>query len=154
LLAPLTLSTTVEVAPASVLATWLIVSLTFAPSDCILLSGYCHPCAVRPNRPCQSYQAYSILRETAAHWIEANCTADLAFIDADKDSYPAYLDWCLRLVRPGGLIVADNVLRRGEAVDTMNRSAASGPRLEELILPVRDGADGILVGVVRAERHS
>jgi predicted O-methyltransferase YrrM len=75
-------------------------------------------------------------------------------IDADKDSYPAYLDWCLRLVRPGGPIVADNVLRRGEAVDTMNRSAASDPRLEALILPVRDGADGILVGVVRGERHS
>jgi predicted O-methyltransferase YrrM len=74
---------------------------------------------------------------------------DLAFIDADKESYPAYLDWCLRLVRPGGLIVIDNVLRRGDAVAAMNRAAASDPRFEALILPVRDGADGILVGVVR-----
>jgi len=79
---------------------------------------------------------------------------DLAFIDADKETYPAYLDWCLQLVRPGGLIVIDNVLRRGEAVDAMNRAAASDPRLEALILPVRDGADGILVGVVREQRHS
>lgn len=79
---------------------------------------------------------------------------DLAFIDADKESYPAYLDWCLRLVRPGGLIVVDNVLRRGDAIDAMNQAAASDPRLEALILPVRDGADGILVGVVREQRHS
>ena len=42
---------------------------------------------------------------------------DLAFIDADKETYPAYLDWCLRLVHPGGLIVADNVLDRGRVVD-------------------------------------
>ena len=34
----------------------------------------------------------------------------------------------------------------------MNRAAASDPRLEALILPVRDGSDGILVGVVR-EQH-
>jgi caffeoyl-CoA O-methyltransferase len=79
---------------------------------------------------------------------------DLAFIDADKESYPAYLDWCLRLVRPGGLIVVDNVLRRGDAIDAMNRAAASDPRLEALILPVRDGADGILVGVVREQRQT
>jgi predicted O-methyltransferase YrrM len=82
---------------------------------------------------------------------------DLAFIDADKTSYPAYLDWCLRLVRPGGLIVVDNVLigRRSpddpvhEAVDAMNRAAARDPRLDAMILPVRGGADGLLIGVVR-----
>jgi caffeoyl-CoA O-methyltransferase len=79
----------------------------------------------------------------------AEAPFDLAFIDADKETYPAYLDWCLRLVRPGGLIVADNVLRREDAVDAMNRAAAGDPHLEALILPVRDGADGILVGVVR-----
>jgi predicted O-methyltransferase YrrM len=84
--------------------------------------------------------------------LAAETPFDLAFIDADKETYPAYLDWCLRLVRPGGLIVADNVLRTGGAVDTMNRAAASDPRLEALILPMRDGADGILVGVVREQR--
>ncbi len=91
--------------------------------------------------------------------LAAEAPFDLAFIDADKETYPAYLDWCLRLVRPGGLIVADNVLGYGRggdlrsgAMDAMNRAAASDPRLEALILPVRDGADGILVGVVR-EQH-
>ena len=98
--------------------------------------------------------------------LTAEAPFDLAFIDTDKESYPAYLDWCLRLVHPGGLIVADNVLdhgrvvdagqteRRGAAIDAMNRAAASHPRLEALILPMRDGADGILVGVVREQPHT
>ena len=81
--------------------------------------------------------------------LAAESPFDLAFVDADKESYPAYLDWCLRLVRAGGLIVADNVLMTAEGIDTMNRAAASDPRIEALILPMRDGADGILVGVVR-----
>jgi predicted O-methyltransferase YrrM len=88
---------------------------------------------------------------------------DLAFIDADKPSYPAYLDWCLRLVHPGGLIVADNALSNGRvadsgntdegvrAIDTMNRAAAANPRLDAIILPNRDGKDGILIAFVREE---
>ena len=42
---------------------------------------------------------------------------DLTFIDADKASGPAYLDAALRLTRPGGLIVADNVVRGGSVLD-------------------------------------
>ncbi len=42
---------------------------------------------------------------------------DFAFIDADKTSYPAYYEEAIRLVRPGGLIVVDNVFRGGEVVD-------------------------------------
>ena len=38
---------------------------------------------------------------------------DLVFIDADKANNPDYLDWALRLTRPGSLIVADNVVRDG-----------------------------------------
>jgi caffeoyl-CoA O-methyltransferase len=85
---------------------------------------------------------------------------DMAFIDANKEAYPAYLDWCLRLVRPGGLIVADNVLRNGgvlsptdegdRAIDAMNRAAAADPRLHAIILPNRDGRDGVLIAAVRA----
>lgn len=86
---------------------------------------------------------------------------DLAFIDADKVSYPAYLDWALRLLRPGGLIVADNVLRGGSvadpaaadedvrAINRFNRAAASDPRLDAIILPNRGGRDGILIAAVR-----
>jgi len=42
---------------------------------------------------------------------------DLVFIDADKTGYPAYLDWSLRLTRPGSVILADNVVRKGAIID-------------------------------------
>jgi predicted O-methyltransferase YrrM len=42
---------------------------------------------------------------------------DLIFIDADKEGYPDYLGWALRLARPGSLIIADNVVRKGEVAN-------------------------------------
>jgi predicted O-methyltransferase YrrM len=42
---------------------------------------------------------------------------DLVFIDADKENYPAYLDWAVRLARPGSVIVVDNVIREGRIVE-------------------------------------
>ncbi len=85
---------------------------------------------------------------------------DMVFIDADKPSYPAYLDWSLRLVRPGGLIVADNVIRGGGVIEPgddpvlrataeFNQHTAASPLLDSLILPNRGGHDGILVAVVK-----
>jgi caffeoyl-CoA O-methyltransferase len=41
---------------------------------------------------------------------------DFAFIDADKGNYPAYYEECLRLLRPGGLVMIDNVFYGGEVV--------------------------------------
>ncbi|MBZ5492908.1 MAG: O-methyltransferase [Acidobacteriia bacterium] len=42
---------------------------------------------------------------------------DLIFIDADKPGYADYLQWCLKLSRPGTLILADNVIRKGAVAD-------------------------------------
>lgn len=42
---------------------------------------------------------------------------DLVFIDADKQGNPDYLDWSLKLTRPGSLIIGDNVVRHGRVVD-------------------------------------
>src|SRR5579859_3327057 len=42
---------------------------------------------------------------------------DLIFIDADKPGYAEYLQWCLKLSRPGTLILADNVVRKGAVAD-------------------------------------
>lgn len=42
---------------------------------------------------------------------------DLAFIDADKANIPAYFSWALRLTRPGGVVVVDNVVRDGRVAD-------------------------------------
>jgi predicted O-methyltransferase YrrM len=51
---------------------------------------------------------------------------DLIFIDADKESYPDYLAWSLRLSRRGSLIVADNVVRNGAVIDP----SSADPRVQ------------------------
>ena len=48
-------------------------------------------------------------------------TFDFAFVDADKEGYQRYFERSLKLLRPGGLAVFDNVLRRGTVVDTTNQ---------------------------------
>ena len=47
-------------------------------------------------------------------------SVDLAFIDADKSSYAEYYECCLKLIRPGGLILVDNVLWSGQVADASN----------------------------------
>jgi predicted O-methyltransferase YrrM len=47
---------------------------------------------------------------------------DMAFIDANKNDYDAYYERCLRLLRPGGLILIDNVLWGGSVVDRTDES--------------------------------
>jgi predicted O-methyltransferase YrrM len=49
---------------------------------------------------------------------------DLIFIDADKPSNSAYLDWAMRLSRPGTVIVVDNVIRDGSVTDTLSGDAS------------------------------
>ncbi len=76
---------------------------------------------------------------------------DLVYIDADKKRYEAYLDRALLLVRPGGVIAADNVLwngavadpadrgRQTEALRRFNRRVHGDPRLALCMLPIGDG---------------
>jgi caffeoyl-CoA O-methyltransferase len=78
-------------------------------------------------------------------------TLDLAFIDADKPSYPAYYEEVLRRLRPGGVILADNVLWMGTVADptrddpqtnairAFNAMVARDPRVECVMLPISDG---------------
>lgn len=47
----------------------------------------------------------------------------MIFIDADKSSYTEYLAWSLELSRPGTLILADNVVRRGEVANPESQDA-------------------------------
>lgn len=51
---------------------------------------------------------------------------DLVFIDADKPSNPEYLEWALKLTRPGSVIIGDNVVRDGAVVD----ATSSDPRVQ------------------------
>lgn len=48
---------------------------------------------------------------------------DFIFLDADKRTYPEYLEWCIKLSHRGTMIVADNVVRNGAVVDTASRDA-------------------------------
>jgi caffeoyl-CoA O-methyltransferase len=74
---------------------------------------------------------------------------DLCFIDADKENYGAYYDRCMELARPRGLIVLDNMLRGGrvldpqdrgtKAIDELNKRIRKDPRVENVLLPMRDG---------------
>lgn len=79
-------------------------------------------------------------------------SVDFIFIDADKREYPDYLKVAERILRPGGLIVADNTLWSGHVCDpayehdhqtagvrAFNDLAASHPAFETVILPFRDG---------------
>ncbi len=78
-------------------------------------------------------------------------TYDFAFIDADKLGYDAYYERCLTLLRPGGLVVIDNVLRDGRVADEsvddeetvamrrLNRKILSDDRVDMSMLPVADG---------------
>jgi caffeoyl-CoA O-methyltransferase len=74
---------------------------------------------------------------------------DLVFIDADKPNYCNYYEACLPLVKPGGLLVGDNVLWSGKVVDpkdddtcaivAFNDLIQSDPRVENVCLTIRDG---------------
>lgn len=78
-------------------------------------------------------------------------SADACFLDADKENYPRYLDECLRIVRVGGLIMADNAMAFGQlfadvpsesgvaAVRRFNDYIASHPQVHGTIAPIGDG---------------
>ncbi len=77
---------------------------------------------------------------------------DLVFIDADKENYKAYYTISLEKLRPGGIILVDNVLWSGKvlqqpskddietlAIQEFNDYIQSDPRVENILLPIRDG---------------
>jgi predicted O-methyltransferase YrrM len=76
----------------------------------------------------------------------------LAFIDADKNNYSAYYDRCFQLIRPGGLILVDNVLWYGRVVDPamdedrttqsikqINQQIYHDDRVQISLIPIGDG---------------
>lgn len=89
---------------------------------------------------------------------------DMVFIDANKDGYPVYLDWALKLTRPGSLIIADNTVRGGaplaetlpaDANDNVrgsweyNQKVSANPRLLAVALANDEGGmDGMTIALV------
>ncbi|MBA3985985.1 MAG: O-methyltransferase [Flavobacteriales bacterium] len=79
-------------------------------------------------------------------------TFDLVFIDADKENYSNYFELTISKMKPGGVILSDNVLWSGKvlekiqkddidtpALKTYNRLLSSHPQVESVLLPIRDG---------------
>ena len=74
---------------------------------------------------------------------------DFAFIDADKQNYLNYYEAIIPLLRKGGILVVDNALWNGEVldpkdpdtatIDALNRQAHEDPRVQSVILTIRDG---------------
>jgi caffeoyl-CoA O-methyltransferase len=76
---------------------------------------------------------------------------DFAFIDADKTGYDGYYEECLRLLRPGGMVMLDNVLLSGrvldpddddesaQAISALNEKLAGDERVEIAMLGIADG---------------
>ncbi len=77
---------------------------------------------------------------------------DLVFIDADKPNYPTYFELIIDKMRPGGVILSDNVLWSGKILEpvkeddtstkallTYNKLLADDKRIETVMLPIRDG---------------
>lgn len=93
-------------------------------------------------------------KDTMKNLIEAGETFDLAFIDADKGSYIDYLNLLLdtNLLVPNGFICVDNTLMQGQpylseekrtdngkAIARFNRFVAEDSRIEQVLIPIRDG---------------
>lgn len=77
---------------------------------------------------------------------------DLAFIDAEKVNYDKYFEAVIQKIRPGGIILSDNVLWSGKVVEPLNpkdkatkilleynQKLKEDPRVETVLLPIRDG---------------
>lgn len=89
----------------------------------------------------------------------ADAAYDIVFIDALRSEYPEYLEHAKRLLRPGGVLIADNVLAGGRVADPLvddedteglrrfNDLVTEDPDLDGLILPI---GDGIMVAVFKA----
>ncbi|GAB4520958.1 MAG: O-methyltransferase [Anaerolineae bacterium] len=82
--------------------------------------------------------------------LETGIPFDFIFLDADKASYPQYLAWSVEHVRPGGVIAAHNVLRRGrifnppedandEGLLVFNDMLMTDSRLRAMMIPLGDG---------------
>jgi len=92
----------------------------------------------------------------------AEAPFDLIFIDADKTGYSDYLGWSLKLSRPGTLIVADNVVRKGAVADPastdakvqgvrqFNQLLAAEPRVSATVIQTvgSKGYDGLAMALV------
>ena len=136
-----------------------IVTLEFDPRHAEIASANLRRAGVSDRVDLRIGRAIDSLPKLAG---TADVPFDLIFIDADKESYTEYLEWSLRLSRPGTVIIADNVVRDGKVIDPecddprvqgIRRFAArlaAEPRLSATALQTVGikGYDGLALAVV------
>lgn len=105
--------------------------------------------------------AFALLSGLEHEVCETGMAYDVIFLDADKARYPEFLEWAVRVLRPGGVLLADNVLRSSSwngqtlldpasndprilAIREFNRRLAAHPQFTALIVPMRAG---VAIGV-------
>lgn len=104
-----------------------IVSLEFSPKHAAVASANLKRAGLLDRVDIRVGPALDSLPVLAA---ERGGKFDLIFIDADKGNNPNYLDWALKLARPGTLIVVDNVARHGRVIEAKSKDAdIAGTRL-------------------------
>ena len=95
---------------------------------------------------------------------EKSAPFDLIFLDADKPNNPVYLEWAIRLSRPGTVIIGDNVIRDGEILDANNTDPSvigtrlfleklgTHPRLDATAIQTvgTKGYDGFALAIVKS----
>lgn len=138
--------------------TWLARALPEGGKLITLEVSSKHAAVARNNFEEAGLSAKVDLREGQAGELLDNVSAegpfDMVFIDADKPSYPDYLEWAIENVRPGGIITAHNALQGGGILNPQNSSAhgmakfnerlAQDSRLSSMIFNV---GDGMAVGI-------
>lgn len=138
-----------------------LISLEISPKNAEVIRGSFASAGVSDRAEVRVGKALDLLPT-----LQNEAPFDLVFIDADKINYPAYLDWSLRLTRPGSVIVADNTIRMGRrllapsqapagddaAAATYNQHVLDNPRLLSLALAIDDdNTDGFTISIVRPE---
>jgi predicted O-methyltransferase YrrM len=126
-----------------------IITCDINPPDTAIAQRYWVAAGVSHKIDLRLGQAIDTLTDLLAQG--AANSFDLAFIDADKSSYPQYYEACLQLLRPGGLILIDNVLWSGAVADPtitdkrttilreLNRQIHQDDRVNISLLPIGDG---------------
>lgn len=120
-----------------------VVTVEANPELTFLINKHLHIAGVTDKVESLTGDALKIIPQRPETW-------DLVFIDAHKQEYTAYYTAVIDQVRPGGLIISDNVLWSGKVVFERNDVDAKvlhqynemlhrDPRVEVLILPLRDG---------------
>ena len=78
---------------------------------------------------------------------------DLVFIDADKQSMPEYFGWAVRLTRPGGVIICDNVVRDGRVIDPNGDDMVQGVRATHELIAAEPRVTATAIQTVGSKGH-